>query len=196
MDFKKLVDIIGIIELILVIYGVISAIFFSNVFWYDYFTIGGTFFLGYINYKINNKSIFEILEKNKTKFFKMYFLYVIAAIVIELIGRFILNFWDYPSLSPLEKVIHSFLIGYPFAFFFINESFILINKKIKLFSLALVSVIIINAFVHEIPNTFAWAWVYTIPYVTFEILHINIVVIVGWIVLVCVPLIVNKILNK
>jgi hypothetical protein len=38
-------------------------------------------------------------------------------------------------------------------------------------------------------------YVYTIPYVTFEILQINIVIIVGWVILIAVPIITSKIME-
>jgi len=120
----------GFAGLIITLYGVISAIFYSNINWYAYFVIGGTFFLGYINYKLKNKSIFKKLEKNKNEIFKTYLYYLSAGIIIELIGRFFLNFWHYPSLSGLNEIIQVFFIFYPFGLFFIYETFVLIRKKV------------------------------------------------------------------
>ena len=189
---KKYFSILGIIGLILAVYGVVSAILYSNVIWYSYFVIGGTFFLAWINQFLKNDSLFD---KNKVYLLKTYGIYIIFTIIIEIIGRFILNFWQYPSFNLVNQVIHVFLIGYPFALFFIHESFKLIIKKVSSMPVAIILATIINAFVHEYPNLFSQEWVYTIPYITFEILQINIVVIAGWMVLVAIPLITKRILD-
>jgi len=189
---KKYFHILGIIGLFLAIYGVASAIIYSNVTWYSYFVIGGTFFLAWMNQILKNDSLFE---KSKTYLLKTYGLYLLFTILIEIIGRFILNFLRYPSFNLADEVIHVFLIGYPFAFFFIHESFKLIRKKVPSLAATIILVTLINAFVHEVPNIFAWEWVYTIPYVTFEILQVNIVVIVGWFFLIAIPLITKRILE-
>jgi len=189
------VHVVGFIGLLLVVYGLISAIIFSNVTWYSYFVVGGTFFLGYTNYRLKNESILKVLEKNRTKVLKIYGFYLFMTIFIELIGRILFHLWKYPSFNLPEKIIHVFLIGYPFAFFFIYESFVLIRKRIQSFSFTIILATLINAFLHEIPNTFAWEWKYKIPYITFEVLQINIVIIIGWVVLIGVPLIAKKILK-
>lgn len=189
---KKYYHILGIIGLFFAVYGMASAILCSNVTWYSYFVIGGTFFLAWINQILKNDSLFE---KSKINLLKTYGLYLLSAILIEIIGRFILNFWHYLSFNFTDKVIHVFLIGFPFAFFFIHESFKLIRKKVPSLSIIIILTTFINAFVHEVPNTFAREWIYTIPYITFEILQINIVVIIGWVVLITVPLITKRILE-
>lgn len=189
---KKYRGLIGIIGLLLALYGIISAIFYSNVTWYSYFTIGSTFFLAYLNSKIKNKSIFE---KSKIQIAKTYGLYLIITILIEIVGRFLLHLWIYPSFNIAEQIIHVFLIGYPFAFFFIGESLTLIRKKVPSFTLTIIIATLINALLHELPNLFAWEWKYTIPYITVEILQINIVVIVGWAILIAVPIITDNLLS-
>jgi hypothetical protein len=190
---KKYRGLIGIIGLLLAIYGLASAIFYSNVTWYSYFTIGGTFFLAYLNSRLKNKSIFE---KSKIQIAKIYGIYFLITLLIEFVGRFLLHLWIYPSLNVTEQIINVFLIGYPFAFFFIAESLTLIRKKVHSFTLTIILATLINAFLHEVPNIFAWEWKYTIPYVTFEILQINIVVIVGWIILIAVPIFTDKLIAR
>jgi hypothetical protein len=183
---------LGIIGLLFAIYGVVSAILYSNATWYSYFVVGGTFFLAWINLILKNDSIFE---KCKIYILKTYGLYLLFTIAIEIVGRFILNFWHYPFFNLADKIIHVFLIGYPFAFFFIYESVKLIRMKVPSLAVTIILATLINAFVHEVPNIFAWEWVYTIPYVTFEILQINIVIIVGWVILIAVPIITTKIME-
>lgn len=189
---KKYFNILGIIGLLLAVYGVASAILYSNVTWYSYFVIGGTFFLAWINQILKNDSLFE---KSKIYLLKTYAIYLFFTILIEIVGRFIFNFWNYPSFNLVDEIVHVFLIGYPFAFFFIHESFKLVQKKVHSLSVTIILATLINAFAHELPNIFAWEWIYTIPYVTFEILQINIVVIVGWVILIAIPLITKRILE-
>ncbi len=189
---KKFNHILGIIGLLLAIYGVVSAILYSNVTWYSYFVIGGTFFLAWINQILKNDSLFE---KSKIYIVKTYGIYLLFTILIEIIGRFVLNLWYYPSFNLADKIIHVFLIGYPFNLFFVYESFKLIQRKVSSLSLTIILATLINAFIHEVPNIFVWEWIYTIPFITFEILQVNIVVIVGWVVLVVIPLITKRILK-
>jgi len=194
---KKVSISLMIIGLVIMSYGLFAAISLHSTIWYSFFLIGGVLFLGAMNIFIGNNSVLKLIEKNKKRLFLIYIYYIVWTILIEIIGRFWLNLWYYPSFDSINQLIHVFIIGYPFAFFFIYESFLILEKIVKKFWLAVILTTIINAFLHEIPNTFAWEWVYTIPNVTFEILKINIVVIIAWVVLIIVPLIVNhKIIVK
>ena len=192
---KKGCFLLGLIGSILILYGFILAFFKSNVFWYDYFVIGGTLLFGSINYKIGNAGLFALIKNKSINFLKLYISYLIFAILIEIVGRFLLNLWFYPSSSVLDQIIYVFLIGYPFAFFFVYETFVMFNGKIRSKTLAFVFTFIFSAFLHEIPNVFVWSWIYTIPYIKFEIFQINIVVIIGWSILVLVPLLVKRYLK-
>ncbi|MBI2173386.1 MAG: hypothetical protein HYT73_04255 [Candidatus Aenigmarchaeota archaeon] len=189
---KRHLHIIGIIGLLLALYGIISAVFYSNILWYSYFVVGGTLFLAYANCRLKNDSI---LKHDRKYILKTYGIYLLFTILIEIAGRFVLGLWNYPFFSLMDEFVHVFLIGYPFVFFFVRESFVMINKKTGLLA-AIILTTLVNAFVHEIPNTFVWVWVYTIPYVTLEIFQINIVVIVGWAILVLVPLITKRIIDR
>lgn len=184
---------IGFLGFILLLYGLISAILFSSPIWFSFYAIGGTFFIGYINVKLKNISILKELNDKKLIFLLNYVFYIFAAILIELFGRGVLNLWHYPSLDIVKIVIHVFLIGYPFCFFFIRESYRLLGKFVKnkvwVFALTAIS----NAFIIEIPNTFAWEWKYTIHFLSIEFFNTNILVILGWFFLVFVAIIVDKI---
>jgi len=184
---------LGIIGFLLALYGLISSIFFESSIWYSFFVIGGTLFLAWINKKKDNPSLFK---KSVKEIVATYLIYLAFTILIEIVGRILLNLWYYPKFNNLDILIHVFLIGYPFGLFFVGETInmthhLKINIVIKLTLLT-----IINAFLNEIPNIFSWEWVYTIPYVTFEILKINIVVIVGWIILIAIPIFTESFLKK
>ncbi len=186
---------LGIAGFAMAAYGLVAAIVQGSVVWYSYFVIGGSLFLGLINYLLGRESLFSYLRNNKIRVLKTYILYVLGAIVIEFIGRFLLNLWYYPAFSVTEELIHVFLIGYPFAFFFLFESFVLARHFIMSFWPAFTFVAIISAFAHEVPNLYAFEWVYTVPYVTLAIFQINIVILIGWFVLVAVPIFVDKYLE-
>jgi len=189
------VKLVGFVGLFIALYGLISAIFYANTSWYSYFVFGGTFFLSSITYSFSNSSILKILEKKWTKAVKIYFIYLTAAILIEIIGRLIFGWWEYPHFGTFEMLIHVFLIGYPFALFFVYESFLIINHKIRTLWMAIVLTTLFNAFLHEIPNLYAFEWKYYIPLISLEIFGINIVIIVGWVVLVLIPFWTNKYLD-
>ncbi|RLE46731.1 hypothetical protein DRJ25_03750 [Candidatus Woesearchaeota archaeon] len=180
--------ILSLSGLFLAVYGIVSAVLYSNVNWYRYFVIGGTLFLAWLNDRLKNDSLFE--KKGKA-LLKSYGLYLCYGIIIEVIGMAILKLWHYPSFGLAEFIINVILIAYPFAFFFIYESFKLM--RVSNLALAIGITSLINAFLHEVPNTFAHNWIYTIPYIKLEILQINIVVIVGWVILILLPVIAQKI---
>lgn len=126
---------------------------------------------------------------------KTYLAYLIITVAIEIVGRGMLQLWSYPHLSSAAQVIHVFVIGYPFAFFLIFESYKLLKKVLKSTTQTIIITTLISASIHEIPNIFAWEWKYTIPFIRFEILQVNIVVIIGWIILVLIPLFVDDFLK-
>ena len=185
-------EFLGYIGLIVMIIGLVLAIFFANTYWYSFFVIGGTLFLAYVNKKIKNKSLFNVLAKDKIKFFYIWISYIFLSVIIEIVGRFILDFWYYPTYNFFDEIINVYLIGYPFALFMTYETFILIYSKVKNFLVTFVGTTIISGFIHEIPNTFAYEWVYTIRYEIFEILNINVVVIFGWFILVLLAFIIQN----
>ncbi len=188
---NKNYSVIGILGFIMLVYSIVSAIFYNNIYWYSYFVIGGTLFLAYLNFMLKNDSLITRFNKNKINEFKKYVYYLLFAISIEFIGRYILNLWEYSYFNLNDIIFNVLIIGYPFAFFFVYESFIMIRSKFDFYISLLIS-IIINALIHEYPNNFVYEWKYNIPNVSFEILKLNIVVWFGWIILIIIPLLVNN----
>ena len=163
--------------------------------WYGYFVVGGAVFLASVNYGKGEKTLLWLLENDKKRLVRIYLLYTLAAVAIELVGRFGFHLWHYNLHGSLVQFINVFLITYQFAFFLIYELFILLRKYIATIPFLFAVLVVINAFVHEIPNTFAHEWVYTIPGISYEIFGINIVVIAGWSILVAVPFLVRRIVR-
>ncbi len=172
--------------LFLFLYGLYLAFFQHSYYWYTPFVLGGTLFFSQINR--HHSSLRFIAKKHPSVFFKLYILYFLITILIEIIGRLILGLWYYPFFSSAEIILHVFLIGYPFALFFVQELFFYIHYHFRNIPVTFMTTLIISSFLHEIPNIFAWEWVYTIPYVHYEIFEINIIVLLGWSLLVYTPL--------
>ncbi len=188
-------NVIGFLGFILALYGIVSAIAYSNITWYSYFIVGGACFFYYLNSKLKNKSIFKLTD-NKKEVFKIYPIYLILGILIEFVGRFLFHFWEYPKFQFTDEVVHVYLIGYPFTFFYLYEFFTLVNSKVQNLGLSITSTTIINAFLIEFINTFAGEWKYRIPYITLEILEVNILVVIGWVILALIPLAVKRVLTS
>jgi hypothetical protein len=182
-----------IVGTILTGFALASAFSGANVLWYGTFEIGLTLLFGSINLFLNNESIFSMPNKKVLKIFLLYF---IMGAFTEVLGKFILDLWiTHPAVTPLLQVFEVYLFAYPFVFLSIQESFFLLRRFIKSNVAAFLIVYLFATFSAEIPNTFIWEWVYTIPYVTLEILQINIAVIIGWMPFVLLPLIVLRLLK-
>ncbi|OGK37750.1 hypothetical protein A3B02_00495 [Candidatus Roizmanbacteria bacterium RIFCSPLOWO2_01_FULL_42_14] len=189
---ERIYNFLGLTGFILTLFGLYSVFFLFYDKWYTSFVIGGTLFLGYINHKLRHGSFFEKLIQQPKTLLLTYGLYVISALLIDAVGKQLFRLWHYPSLNPSEQIFHVYLLGYPFAFFMVYESWILIKHSVTYMPLAFIITFLVNAFVHEIPNTYAGEWIYTIPFITSEIFGVNIVVILGWSLLLKIPFTINK----
>lgn len=189
---KNFNPVIGLLGLAVAFYAILSAILYSNQLWLSSFVVGGSLFLGYLNYQLNNESILTTWEKDKRQLLVSYVVYLFATLLIEFVGRLVLRLWDYPSLGMGELLFHVFLVQYPIGFFYLYESFVLVRSRAKPFSVALLVSSIATAFLVEIPNTTAPEWKYNIPFVTLQILQVNVVVVLGWVILTSVPIVAKK----
>lgn len=197
---KKTRFLLFVIGIGLTLFGVFSAIKQSNVYWYSYFTIGVFLVCDYIDYQFRKKSVLSLIfDKNFKALFLIYFYFILAAILIELFGRIIANAWYYPNYDLIDKIIHVFIIGYPFSLLATLELYqVFRDLSLRLFrhkpSLTLFSIgitAIVSGLIHEVPNTFSNEWVYqNIPFVSLEIWDVNILVLTaGWIYLTLVSII-------
>ena len=176
----------------LLILGIlISKISFTLAFlkinhWYFPAVIGVWFIFDYIAYNKNKNTTLSFLFNDKKKFFNLYLVMFFLGATIELIGRFLLNLWDYPFINNLylEFVL---LLFYPFILFSFRELYESIILKLKNKFLAFISAMVAGIIIWEIPNLFSKDWIYTIPYISFNIIGINIIVIIGWVVLIGFP---------
>ncbi|MCD4771562.1 hypothetical protein K8R30_04075 [archaeon] len=172
----------------------IAAAFYKINNWYFTATIGIWLIFDTLSSQKNKNTTLQILKKDKIKFFNLYLLMFLLGATIEIVGRFILNLWDYPNINsiPMELAI---LLFYPFILFSFREMFESIKLRINK-TYAFVLSMILGIIIWEIPNLFSTDWVYTIPFTSLNILNINIVVILGWSILIGFPIYLYNIISK
>ena len=164
------------------------ALAFSKInHWYFLGVFGFWFVFDYFSSIKNNNTGIQIFIKSKKKFLKLYFLMFMLGCAIEIIGRFVFNLWIYPLYSnPLFDITN--LLIYPFILMSFRESYetlkIIFNKK----SLSFIGAMILGILIWEIPNLVSRDWLYTIPFISLEIIGINIIVIIGWAILIGFPI--------
>jgi len=174
-----------IFGMIISTFSIIVALLGIN-FWYFPGVIGFWLFFDYFSSKKNKNTAIQIFIKNKKEFFKLYFLMFMLGCTIETVGRFIFGLWIYPPYTNIWWDLLN-LLFYPFILFSFREmyesSLIVIKNKVFAFVVSMFFGILI----WEIPNLYSIDWIYTIPFITFEIFKINIVVIFGWSILIAFP---------
>jgi hypothetical protein len=137
------------IGLSIVILGLYLAFFQHSDIWYSVFLVGG--FLLFEG--INIPKGFSVLHNN-IGFLRTWILFIAFGVMVELIGNYWLNLWDYPTYTWLDYVIHVLIVGYPFTGFLGLELFCFTPVVLLPVSAVLLGFII------EYPNTFAYEWIY------------------------------------
>lgn len=168
------------VGLFLFVLGLYLAFFQHSDIWYSVFLVGGFLFLEGINYSKG----FSVL-KNRKLFLQTWLIFIVIAIVIEIIGNLWLNLWDYPTFNKLNYLIHVLVTGYVFTSFFGLEFFVLLQRIFKSKKSQII-ILPVSAFLfgylNEYPNIFAYEWKY-INWPLGEFLGIPILVSLLWIVL-------------
>ena len=155
--------------------------------WYSLFVLGGTFTLAWLNYLLSNPGLISDTAVRPKAVVYSYLGGVGTAIVLEAIGRHTLGLWSYPELAGISGVVQIYLITYPFALFMIYETYVLIRQVLPRVPTFLITWFL-SAFIHELPNVRVGEWVYDIPVTDLTIGGINIVVILGWSILIAAAL--------
>jgi hypothetical protein len=170
----------------------ISLAFLKINFWYFPAVIGVWLFFDYFSSIKNNNTAIQILRKNKKDFLRLYIFMFMFGCTIEIIGRFILRLWFYPSYTNVIFDLVN-LIFYPFILLSFREMYNSIKIICKNWIVTTILSMLLGIIIWEIPNLYSKDWIYTIPFISFEILHLNIIVIIGWSILILGPLIIYKI---
>lgn len=173
-----------------------SAFFRAHTTWLTEFVIGGTLCMAAVNAACQRESILTHARRDWHYIGRAYALYLLAGAIVEAVGNAALGWWDYTPLDRNAYVVHLILIQYPLGFAYLYEFYVWLRGLVRSASLALLVGGLLNAFLVEIPNTFAPEWTYHIPYVSVELLRVNIVVMSGWVILIAIPLIAQRILRQ
>jgi len=168
----------------------ISILLFAlkSAYWYYPAVYGVWLFFDNLSFLRGNKTTLDLLiEKKYKKFIVLYLSLFVFGFSIEFFGRMILNLWTYPLVDPI--ILNTIgLIGYPFILMSYRETYVFLNSFLKNSLFSVLLSMLFGITIWEVPNVFSNNWIYKIPYVTFEIFHINIVVIVGWVILILGPI--------
>ena len=112
---------LGVIGLVMAIYGIYSAFAGACSYWYSFFVIGSFAFFDLLDFRINCESnIGRLLRGRWTTFVGTYILYLFCAVAIDLYGTVVSGTWVYPHFDLKQNVLHVVIIGYPFAFFSVS----------------------------------------------------------------------------
>lgn len=184
---KKALVIIGILFIIFSIILYIS----KSIFWFNTATIGVWLLFDTLSAARKNKTTADLITRKKYgKFVKLYFYLLAFGILIESIGSLLLGLWSYPklwSLEPLSFLIIANVAGYlfyPFILMSFREMYNFLNSFIRNKITTAILSMIVGILIWEVPNVYSKDWIYKIPYINVEIFHINILVIIGWVILI------------
>ena len=144
--------------------------------WHFPAVIGVWFIFDYIA-SLKYNTTLSIFFNNKKKFFQLYLVMLFLGCSIEGIGRFILNYWNYPFGNYIG---YEFLLilFYPFILFSFREMY----QSIKIASdkFAFIISLILGIIIWEGPNMISRDWVYTVPLSSIKLLNLELIVIIGW----------------
>jgi len=163
-------------------------------YWYNFGLLGAWLLFEYLSHIRGNKTTLDLLFNNYKKFIILFIALALFGSVIELVGNAGLHLWSYSHLTPMQLC---FLVPifYPFILMSFMEMFKFIRSLIKNFPIAVISAMILGIIIWEIPNIYSQDWIYKIPHINLEIFHINIVVIIGWVILILGPYYIYRLLK-
>jgi len=163
------------------------------IFWYYPGAIGMFLLFDNLCHMRGRKTTLDFLfEKKFKRFVLLYVGLAILALVIEILGMY---FWKYTYFHSYTYVFIMTVIFYPPHMMGFKEMFEFVRTYLKNFPLSVIGAMILGIIIWEIPNIFSKDWIYSIPFISFEIFHINIIVIIGWVILILGPYYVYKLLK-
>ena|SRR3989344_661945 len=160
-------------------------------YWYYTGVFGVWLLFAYLSSLKGNKTT---LNLNKKQFIYLYISLSIFGILIELIGRAVLNWWHYPRTSPIITNI-AIVFLYPIILISFIEMYNFIISSIKKPLVATLLSVVAGIIIWEVPNIYSKDWIYTLPYNSLEILNINVIIILGWFILILGPRYIANMLN-
>lgn len=157
MRFQSIMRYTSYLGLLLFVLGLYFAFALHSPIWYSFFVIGG-----FLAFEGINQKKFSVLKKPKW-FAVTWLVFIILAIITELIGQQWLHAWKYPAFDTTMYLIHVILIGYPFVAFFGMHLFVFVKRYLpSKWTWFLVPVVaIIFGYINELPNLSAYEWKYS-----------------------------------
>ena len=183
---------------------IISAILyhFKSPYWFNSAVVGAWLLFDNLSYSRKNKTTLDLLiQKNYKKILILYLVLLGTSLILEGIGSFSLRFWSYPklwNLNPVPKLLTMNIIGflfYPFILMSFRETYNFFKSLFKKGIFALLFSMFLGILIWETPNFLSKDWIYHISLINFEVAGINILVIIGWIILILVPVYIYRILK-
>lgn len=185
---------------IVIIFISIFMYFQKSPYWFFSLTIGAFLFFNYLSHLRGNKSTLDLIfDKNYKTFFKVFLAIFILGFFIEVIGMIFFDLWAYSLADYIPEFLTMFnfaiknpflftsFLLYPIVLMSYREMYEYINTFFKNNIISIIISMIVGIIIWEVPNVFSKDWIYTIPYITFEIVGINILVIFGWAILIYFP---------
>ena len=181
----------------------------DSLYWFYPAPIGAWLFSDALFYFRGGKTTLQLVFNKKWKeLLTLYIVFFVIGILLELIGSILFNLWSYklagytPTISAVFNSMHTNPLSalgwfiYPFMLVQFIGLYGFINSFFKNTVVSTVMSMILGIFMWEIPNVYSRDWVYAIPFVHWSILGVNVVVIVGWLILIQLPVQVNNFLNR
>ncbi|MBT4376160.1 hypothetical protein HOD29_02190 [archaeon] len=171
-----------IIGVVISVASIVLALFKIKL-WYFAGVFGLWFLFDYLTSMKKKDTTIQLFIKDKKTFFNLYLVLLAVGMSIEYIGRFLLGWWHYTS----PKYLEIFVILYPFMLFSLREMYESTKMFLKNRVFAFIAAMVIGIIIWELPNLISLSWIYAMPF-GFEIVGINIIVIIGWALLIGIPL--------
>ncbi len=149
-----------------------------------------------------------MFDKKYLQFGKYYLALAVLSIGIELIGSLWLKLWSY-KIADYQPTIDAILAAhyadpvsalgwlmYPIILMHFKSLYDWAYSFIPHLALATLLAMVLGILFWEIPNVYSQDWIYTIPYIQTAVFGVNVVVIIGWVLLIQPPVLIYKYLNK
>ncbi len=178
--------IIGFSGLILLFLSLI-AIFYKLHNWHFLAAIGSWFLFDYLASFKTKDTAFQLLTRDKKTFLNLYLVMFLLGGTIEIIGRFILNYWIYPFITSLifEFIL---LLYYPFILFSFRELYVAFTRASGIKWMAFIITMLIGILLWQVGGFFSGDWEYVVPfYSNIKLFNLHFFFIIGSALLVLIP---------
>lgn len=191
----KVPVIIGVSGFVLIFLSLV-AIFNKVHNWHFMAAIGIWLFSDYLASLKTKDTAFQLLARDKKAFLNLYLVMFFLGSAIEIIGRFILQYWSYPFInSPIFEFI--LLLYYPFILFSFRELYVAFTRAAEKKWMALIIVMLIGILFWQVGGFFSGDWDYLVPiYSNIKLFNLHFFFVIGSALLVLIPVYVYRVIFK